>query len=189
MKDEIFCEKLTNWYLLQVGHFVVLGPNRQSSCFESHLEYSQKCFNYHSKWQREQISFITTMCLPILQLSCRIFGQSITQPRSVSAHKAHIRISATSCFFLKAKITFEMEVICEYDGHRVHKLSQRRLAADWLAPRVAFHGCAVGSPLIGCQDNSRPFDRFSIYSKWLGTFREVLLKYIEMVVLQLNSSL
>jgi len=24
---------------------------------------------------------------------------------------------------------------CECDGHTVHKLSQRRLTADWLAPR------------------------------------------------------
>jgi len=28
-----------------------------------------------------------------------------------------------------------MEEICECDGHTVHKLSQRRLTADWLAPR------------------------------------------------------
>jgi hypothetical protein len=25
--------------------------------------------------------------------------------------------------------------ICECDGHTVHKLSQQRLTADWLAPR------------------------------------------------------
>ena len=32
--------------------------------------------------------------------------------------------------FPKAKITFENEVICECDGHTVHKLSHRRLTAD-----------------------------------------------------------
>ena len=37
--------------------------------------------------------------------------------------------------FLKDKITVEMVEICECDGHTVHKLSQRRLTADWLAPR------------------------------------------------------
>jgi hypothetical protein len=37
--------------------------------------------------------------------------------------------------FLKAKIAVEREEICECDGHTVHKLSQRRLTADWLAPR------------------------------------------------------
>ena len=36
--------------------------------------------------------------------------------------------------FPKANITTEREVICEYDCHTVHKLSRRRLTADWLAP-------------------------------------------------------
>jgi hypothetical protein len=35
----------------------------------------------------------------------------------------------------KVKIAFEREEICECDGHKVYKLSQRRLTADWLAPR------------------------------------------------------
>jgi hypothetical protein len=39
----------------------------------------------------------------------------------------------------KAKITIEREAICERDGHTVHKLSQCRLTADWLAPRES--GC------------------------------------------------
>jgi len=37
--------------------------------------------------------------------------------------------------FPKAKIAVEREQICECDGHTVHILSQRRLTADWLAPR------------------------------------------------------
>ena len=37
--------------------------------------------------------------------------------------------------FPKAKIAVETEEICECDGHTVHNLSQRRLTADWLAPR------------------------------------------------------
>jgi hypothetical protein len=36
--------------------------------------------------------------------------------------------------FPKAKIAFESEETGECDGHTVHKLSQRRLTADWLAP-------------------------------------------------------
>jgi hypothetical protein len=36
--------------------------------------------------------------------------------------------------FPKAKIVIESEEIGECDGHTVHKLSQRRLTADWLAP-------------------------------------------------------
>jgi hypothetical protein len=37
--------------------------------------------------------------------------------------------------FPKAKIAVESEGICECDGHTVHKLSQRYLTADWLAPQ------------------------------------------------------
>ena len=37
--------------------------------------------------------------------------------------------------FPKTKIAFESEDICKCDGHTVRKLSNRRLAADWLAPR------------------------------------------------------
>jgi hypothetical protein len=37
--------------------------------------------------------------------------------------------------FPKAKIAVESEEIGECDGHTVHKLSKRRLTADWLAPR------------------------------------------------------
>ena len=37
--------------------------------------------------------------------------------------------------FPKAKIAVENKEICECDSHTVHKLSQQRLTADWLAPR------------------------------------------------------
>jgi hypothetical protein len=37
--------------------------------------------------------------------------------------------------FRNAKIAVESEEICECDGHTVHTLSQRLLAADLLAPR------------------------------------------------------
>jgi hypothetical protein len=37
--------------------------------------------------------------------------------------------------FPRAKIADERQEICECDGHTVHKVSQRHLAADWLAPR------------------------------------------------------
>ena len=64
--------------------------------------------------------------------------------------------------FPKAKIAFEKEGICECDSHTVHKLRQRRLTADWLAPReVTIRGCTVRSPLTGSHITSRPLDRFS----------------------------
>jgi len=37
--------------------------------------------------------------------------------------------------FPKVKIAVEREEICECDGHTLYKLNQRRLTADWLAPR------------------------------------------------------
>jgi len=60
---------------------------------------------------------------------------------------------------------------CECEGHRVDKFSQRRLTADWLPHgRMTVYGCAVRSPLTGCQVTSRPRDWFSRCSKWLDTF-------------------
>jgi len=58
----------------------------------------------------------------------------ITSPRSVRLLQpsfGSLRLLA----FPRAKIAFEREEICECDGHTVHKLSQRRLTADWLDPR------------------------------------------------------
>jgi hypothetical protein len=77
----------------------------------------------------------------------------------------------------KAKIAFEKEEIFKCDGHTVHKLSQRRLTANWLAPRKNIHWYRVKSPLTGCQVTSKPRDRFSRYSKWLDTFRRALVQF------------
>ena len=94
----------------------------------------------HSQWPSEQISFITTMRLPMLQLSCRLVWQSITSRRSLSPLQpilGSLRLPA----FPKVKIAIEREdEICECDGHTVHRLSQWRLSADWLAPRES--GCS-----------------------------------------------
>ena len=50
-----------------------------------------------------------------------------------------------------------MQEIYEFDGHSVHKLSQRRLTADWLAPRDS--------------DYSRMHSKFS--SDWLPSYIKV----------------
>ena len=66
---------------------------------------------------------------------------------------------------------------CKCDGHTVHKLSQRHLTADWLAPRESeFHGCTVRSPLTGCRVTLRPHDQLPRYSKWLDIFRTALIQ-------------
>jgi len=74
------------------------------------------------------------MCLHILQLSCRLFWHIITSFRSVSPLQPSFG-SMGLIAFSEAKITFEREEICKCDSHTVHKLSQRRLTTDWLAPR------------------------------------------------------
>jgi hypothetical protein len=85
----------------------------------------------HVHNDRASRCFITTMRLPILQLSFRLLWQSITSPRSVSPLQPRF---GSLLGFPKAKILIEREVICECDGHTVHKLGQQRLTADWLAP-------------------------------------------------------
>ena len=61
----------------------------------------------HSQWSSEHIRFITTMRLPILQLSCRLFWQSIKSPRSVSLHTVHIWLSCNFWLFPKLKSPFK----------------------------------------------------------------------------------
>jgi hypothetical protein len=92
----------------------------------------------HSHWSREQISFITTMRLSITQLSCRLFlggktshHPSLSPPPPLQPIFGSLRLLVLP----KAKIIVKREEIYECDGHTVHKLSQRRLTADWLAPR------------------------------------------------------
>jgi hypothetical protein len=76
------------------------------------------------------------MSLPILQLSCRLFVWQNTvssmSVRPLQPKFGSLRLLA----FPKTKIAVEMEEICKYYGHTVHKrLSQGRLTADWLDPR------------------------------------------------------
>ena len=61
------------------------------------------------------------------------FWQSITSPRSVNPLQPRFGSQQLRAF-PKAKITVEREEICERDSHTVHKLSQRCLTANRLAP-------------------------------------------------------
>jgi hypothetical protein len=62
------------------------------------------------------------------------FGKASHHPRP-SAPLQPIFGSLRLMVFPKAKIAVEREEIFECDCHILHKLSQRRLTADWLAPR------------------------------------------------------
>ena len=89
----------------------------------------------HSQWPSEQISFITTMCLLTLQLSCRLVLAKHQITRVCQHPLQPIFDSLRLLASPKIKIAFERKDAYECDGHTVHKLSQRRLTADWLAPR------------------------------------------------------
>ena len=126
------------------------------------------------QWPSEQISFITTMRLRVLQLSCRLFWQSITSLRTVSPPLQPRFGSPRILALPKTKIAVENEGICEFEGHAVRKLSQGSLTADRLAPRESVHGWRETSPLTGCQVTSRPREGSSRYSKWPDTFRTAI---------------
>jgi len=128
----------------------------------------------HSQWTSEQISFITTKRLPILQLSCSFFGKA-SHYAGLLVHLEPRLGSLRLLALPKAKIAAEWEEICECYGHTVHKVSQRRLTADWLAPRESDRSrmrSKVSSD--GCQVMPRPCEQFSRYSKWTDTFRTAL---------------
>jgi hypothetical protein len=63
------------------------------------------------------------------------FSSKVSHHPSVSAPLQPRFGSLLLLAFPKAKIAVEREEICECEVHTVHELSQRRLTADWLAPR------------------------------------------------------
>ena len=59
-------------------------------------------------------------------------GEEASHHPGLSAPLHPSFVSLRLLAFPKAKVR---EKICECDGHTIHKLSERRLTADWLAPR------------------------------------------------------
>ena len=119
----------------------------------------------HSQWPSEQIRFITTMRVTILQFQCRFFFSNASHHPGLSDPLQPRFGSQRLLTFSKAKIAVEREEICECDGHTIHKLSQRCLTADWLAPRES--------------DSWRMHSKIS--SDWLSSYikatRSVLKKF------------
>ena len=78
--------------------------------------------------------------------------------------------------FPNAKIVVEREDICKCDGHTVHKPSQRRLTADWLAPRESdfsrMHSKVSSDWLPSYIKATWPVLEIL---KWLDTFRRALV--------------
>jgi len=125
----------------------------------------------HSQWPSEQISFITTMRLPILQLSYRLsFWQSITSPGSVSPPTAQIWLPATFGFSQRWNRRRKGDDLWMRQSHSTQAQSTAshcRLTSPTGWETV--HGRTVSSLLTACHVTSRPRDRFSRYAKWLDT--------------------
>jgi len=62
------------------------------------------------------------------------FGKALNHPSLSASYSTHLA-PCDFWLFPKAKITVEREEIYKCNGLTVHKLSQRRLTANWLAPR------------------------------------------------------
>jgi len=125
---------------------------------------------------RASISANLYQCACPFYSSCAGFYSKTSHYRGVSAPLQPRFGSLRLLGFPKANVALESEEIGKRDGHTVHKLSQRRLTADWLAP-LTVHGSAVRSPLTDCQVTWRPRYRFSWYLKWLDTFRTGFIQY------------
>jgi len=129
----------------------------------------------HAQWSSEQISFITTMRLPNLQLSCRFFFGKESHHPGLSGPLQPRFGSLQLVPFHKAKVAVEREEICEYDCHTVHKLSQRRLTADWLVPResdcLRMHSKVSPDWLPSYIKATRPVLETFKMTKWLDIFR------------------
>ena len=99
---------------------------------------------------RASRSVSSRQCAYPFYSSCEgFFGKASHHPGlSVPLQPIFVSLRLLAC--PKAKIAFEKWETSECDSHTVHKLSQRRLTADWLASRENVHGCTVRSPLIGC---------------------------------------
>ena len=90
----------------------------------------------HSQWPRKKIIFITAMRLPILQLSCRPFFFN-TKHHNTQVCQPPYSPDLAPCYFWlfpKPKSPLKGRDLWMRRSP-VHKLSQRLLTADWLAPR------------------------------------------------------
>jgi len=67
--------------------------------------------------------------------ACCFFGKASHRPGLSPPPPQSPDGSLRLMAFPKAKIAVESEEICERDGHKVDKFSQRCLIAQWLAPR------------------------------------------------------
>jgi len=111
-----------------------LSRGSSQSAVRSHWLSLCIVWSSHSQGPSEQICESASMRRPILQLSCKLL---LAKHRISQVCQHPYSPALAPCdfwFFPKTKIAVKIE-ICECDDHTAHNLSQRRLTADWLAPR------------------------------------------------------
>jgi len=89
----------------------------------------------HSQWPSEQISESASMRLANSTAIVQAFSGKVSHHPGLSAPLQPRFGSLRLLAFTRVTIAVGREEICECDSHTVHKLSQRRLTADWLAPQ------------------------------------------------------
>jgi hypothetical protein len=87
-----------------------------------------------SQWLSEQIASSRQCVCPFYSSRADIFGKASYHPYLLAFLEPRFG-SLLLLAIPKAKIAFERKEICKYDGHTVHKLTQRRLTAHWHAVR------------------------------------------------------
>jgi hypothetical protein len=90
-------------------------------------------YRIHNDWASRSASSWQCAC-QFYSSRAGFFGKATHHP-GLSAPLQSWFGSLRLLAFPKAKIAVEKEEICECDSHTVHKLSQWRLTANWLAPR------------------------------------------------------
>ena len=86
----------------------------------------------HSDRRSRLVSSLQCAC-PFYRSRADVFGKASHHPGLWTPLQPRFD-SLRLLTFAKTKIAFEREEICDCDGHTAHKLSQRRLTADWVAP-------------------------------------------------------
>jgi len=149
----------------------------------------------HSQWPSEQIR----QCpCPFYSSRAGLFGKASHHP-GLSAPYSPYLAPCDFWIFPKLKLFLKRRRFVKCDGHTIHMLSQRRLTADWLAPRESdcsrIHSKVCSGWLPSCIKATRPvleifkMDRYSPDSLRIKTYcwRQYIIKYIYLYIQYINN--
>ena len=116
---------------------------------------------FNNDWASRSASSRQCAC-PFYSSRAGFFGKASHQP-GLSAPLQPRFGSLWLLAFPKVKISVEREKMCECDGHTVHKLSERRLTAEWLAP----------------QDSDCSWMHSKVFCDWLPSYIKATVSVLE----------